>query len=167
MILAVDVHYEAGCAVVAGVAFESWTDDEFEASYVSSINQVSNYIPGQFYKRELPCILGLLTEHKLAPAIIVIDGYVYLDGLSKPGLGWYLYDALQRRVKIIGVAKNPFTGITAQHAVFRGKSKKPLYVTCVDMQLPVAKQSIASMHGKYRMPTMLRMADQLSRIKLC
>ena len=165
MILAIDAHYERSHAVVAGVAFERWTDDQIVASYVSSMNQASNYIPGQFYKRELPCILGLLSEHELAPAIIVIDGYVYLDGYSKPGLGWYLYDALKRRVKIIGVAKNPYTGITEEHEVFRGKSKKPLFVSCVGMPLANAKQSIASMHGKYRIPSLLKFVDQLSRIK--
>lgn len=165
MILSVDAHYEREHAVVAGVAFKHWSDNQIIVSYVSSISQVSKYTPGQFYKRELPCILGLLSEHNLSPAIIVIDGYVYLDGRSKPGLGWYLYEALQHEVGIIGVAKNPYTGISGVHEVFRGKSRKPLYVTCIGMELTRAKRLIASMHGKYRIPHLLKLTDQLSRIK--
>ena len=43
--------------------------------------------PGQFYKRELPCILELLKQVNPLPNYIVIDGYVYLGGDEKPGLG--------------------------------------------------------------------------------
>ena len=165
LILAVDVYYRDGGAVAAGVMFDDWSADSIEACYLSAIAQVSPYRPGRFYQRELPCSLTLLSEHKLVPDTIIIDGYVYLDGVSIPGLGRYLYDALQGRVVIIGVAKKPFIGIAARHRVLRGSSHNPLYITAAGMQLAVAKKLIRSMHGKYRIPTLLKLADQSSRGK--
>jgi deoxyribonuclease V len=163
LILAVDVYYENSGAVVAGIGFADWTDTAPAASYVSAIDQAGRYIPGQFYKRELPCILELLKEHKLSPTHIIIDGYVYLDGYSRPGLGKHLYDALSGKVKIVGVAKNPFRGITGEYELYRGLSTKPLYITCAGMTLSEAKSRIAAMHGQHRIPTLLKTVDQLCR----
>ncbi len=87
MILAVDLDYHESSATVAGISFDEWDDEESNEIHVSYMEGVADYIPGSFYKRELPCILSLLREHKLNPDIIVIDGYVYLDGVSEPGLG--------------------------------------------------------------------------------
>lgn len=165
MILAVDVQYYHHSGLVAGVAFINWTDASPSNVFVSQIRHVGDYIPGQFYKRELPCILTLLIEHCLKPECIVVDGYVYLDGCTKPGLGKYLYDALQGKVKVIGVAKKTFAGISEEYAVYRGSSKKPLYVTCIGEALPDAKWHIMSMHGLYRIPTMLKKVDQLCRLR--
>ena len=163
MILAVDVHYQNGTATVAAVVFDSWGTDQFENRYVSYIDQVEPYRPGQFYRRELPCILRILSEHGLAPDTIVIDGYVDLDGESRPGLGRYLYDALRHRVSIIGVAKKPFKDIGEQYRILRGCSKNPLYITAAGMPLAVAKKRILSMHGTHRIPTLLRLVDRYSR----
>ncbi|SDW96770.1 endonuclease V [Nitrosomonas communis] len=163
MILAVDVHYDNHDGLVAGVAFKQWTDAEPDNVYVTRIEQVGDYVPGQFYQRELPGILKLLSEHSLQPEYIVIDGYVYLDGYAKPGLGKHLYDALQGNVKVIGVAKKRFAGISETYALYRGKSKQPLYITSTSQALSAAKWHILSMHGIYRIPTMLKKADKLSR----
>jgi deoxyribonuclease V len=94
---------------------------------------------------------------------VIIDGYVYLDGHSRPGLGKYLHDALCGKVKIIGVAKNPFKGITGEYELYRGLSTKPLHITCAGMTLAEAKSRIAAMHGSYRIPTLLKTVDQLCR----
>lgn len=163
MILAVDANYRAGEAVFAGVAFEHWADSEIQASYISVVESVNDYTPGLFYRRELPGILKLLSEHHLAPSTVLIDGYVYLDGNSRPGLGRYLYDALEQKAMIIGVAKKPFKGIGAVYQVYRGNSARPLYVTCAGIELRIAKQRIISMHGNHRIPTMLKVVDRLSR----
>ena len=163
MILAVDVHYQNHSAVVAGVVFDHWEADAVNASYVTRIDQVDDYVPGLFYQRELPGILQLLTRYRLSPDNIVIDAYVYLDGSTKPGLGWYLYQALQRKVIITGVAKNPFKGIAAEYEVYRGNSSKPLYVTCAGEQLTDAKKHVRNMSGAYRYPALLREVDQISR----
>ena len=63
------------------------------------------------------------------PEYIVIDGYVYLDGNKKAGLGKHLYDALQERSIVIGVAKSGFKDIPGETEIFRGGSKRALYVT--------------------------------------
>ncbi|SFM79766.1 endonuclease V [Nitrosomonas communis] len=164
MILALDVHYDNHNGLVAGIAFKQWTDAEPDKMYATRIEQVGDYVAGQFYKRELPGILKLLSEHGLQPEYIVIDGYVYLDGYAKPGLGKHLYDALHGNVKVIGVAKKRFAGISETYALYRGKSKQPLYITSAGEALSAAKLHILSMHSIYRIPTMLKKVDQLSRL---
>lgn len=79
MILAIDVQYHQDEAFIAGILFESWQSTSAVAEYTSKVSGVADYIPGQFYRRELPCILTLLTEHQLTPEVIIVDGYVFLD----------------------------------------------------------------------------------------
>ncbi len=163
MILAVDVDYKEIHASIAGVLFENWGDG-IEKSHCSSIvRDVHDYISGQFYKRELPCILTLIREHNLTPTCIIIDGYVYLDGVGTPGLGRYLFDALKAKVAVIGVAKKPYIDVTRKGEIYRGCSKKPLYVSCEGMEFEQARQLVISMHGKFRIPTLLKKVDQLCR----
>lgn len=150
-------------AYAAGVVFHDWSDDKPEQTCVSHITSVAKYVPGEFYKRELPCILQLLTENDLQPDCIIIDGYVYLDGSSKPGLGWHLYQALGRKVAIIGVAKSSFSAIDAAFGISRGGSIKPLYITSIGIDQTTAQASITGMHGKFRIPTLLKLVDQLCR----
>ncbi|MCG3154810.1 MAG: hypothetical protein DKINENOH_01406 [bacterium] len=50
--------------------------------------------------------MALLQQLKQLPEFIVIDGYVYLDGNQKPGFGKHLYEALEEKSIIIGVAKS-------------------------------------------------------------
>ena len=63
---------------------------------------------------------------------------------------------------MIGAAKTVFHA-TATVEVRRGRSERPLYVTATGMEPEVAAQHIRRMHGRYRMPTLLREVDQLSR----
>lgn len=84
MILAVDVDYREDKAVAARVLFQNWEDSEPVQELISEIHKVAEYEPGQFYKRELPCVLALLQQLEQVPEFIVIDGYVYLDGNQKP-----------------------------------------------------------------------------------
>jgi len=164
MILAVDVQYERDTATVGAVAFAHWFDGEAAATYRSVVLGVEPYVPGEFFRRELPCILRLLTEHALEPDTIVVDGLVYLDGISTPGLGKYLFDALGGRTPVIGVAKSRFAAAPDDIRVFRGKSKTPLYVTSVGIPLSAAKKYVVSMHGRFRIPSLLKKADQVSRM---
>ena len=167
MILAIDVKYSEHHSAVAGVGFADWADDAPAVELVSFLEVPAAYQSGQFYKRELPCILKLLEEHELQPECIVVDGFVYLNGCSKPGLGRHLYDALDGKVPVIGVAKNPFKGIGPEYEVYRGTSKKPLYVTAVGIDTDKAKELIRTMHGKDRRPTLLKRVDQLCRSLQC
>ena len=163
MILAVDVGYREWGASVAGIAFEKWQDTKESRIFRSKYQPTAEYLPGEFFRRELPCILKLIEEHNLHPDIIIVDGFAYLDGKSKPGLGKHLYDALDKDAVVIGVAKKPFQGIDHKCEVYRGKSMTPLYVTSVGMELDEAKQYIQSMYGKYRIPALLKKVDQISR----
>ncbi|MCK5903018.1 MAG: hypothetical protein KAG28_07700 [Cocleimonas sp.] len=166
MMLAVDVQYhDNNTAVVAGIGFETWDAAIPTQIYTTAIDHVAAYCSGQFYKRELPCLLALLKAHDLSPKTLIIDGYVYLDGRSKAGLGKYLYDALQGQSQVIGVAKKAFANIDNQYQLFRGNSKKPLYISCVGESLDHAKQLIHDMHGDYRIPSLLKKADQVCRGK--
>jgi len=163
MILAVDVYYEGKNAVVAGVLFENWDDDHPCEIYKSTVSNMDPYKPGEFYKRELPCILELLRDHDLKPDCIVVDGFVYLDGVGKAGLGKHLYDALEGRVSVIGVAKKRFKDISGAFAVCRGSSDKPLYVTSEGIEIDTAKKLVTTMSGRFRVPTLLKMVDQACR----
>jgi deoxyribonuclease V len=64
---------------------------------------------------------------------------------------------------VIGVTKSCFCGIGERYAVFRGSSRRPLYVTAVGMDLEKAKDCILRMHGNFRIPSILKLADRLSR----
>lgn len=163
MLLAVDVHYTAERARVAGVCFEAWDDDAAVHIYTTSIAVESNYQPGQFYLRELPGIISLLDCYHLQPDTAIIDGFVFLDGRTSAGLGKHLYDALEGRTSVVGVAKNRFRGISDEFGVLRGQSKRPLYVTSAGMSFQQAKNRVRSMHGEHRVPTLLKLADRVSR----
>ncbi len=163
MILAIDVHYEDELARISGVLFEDWNSSESKEELTSYLNNVVKYTPGLFYKRELPCILKLLEDHSLSPEIIVVDGFVYLDGTQKPGLGKYLHEALGETIAVIGVAKRRFNDIGDEYAIHRGNSKKPLYVTAVGYDVNTAKRDIKNMFGEHRIPVMLKRADQVCR----
>jgi len=53
MIAAFDVHYfEDGCA--AAVLFSNYSDAELTAAYTQFLPGAADYIPGKFYRRELP-----------------------------------------------------------------------------------------------------------------
>lgn len=163
MILAVDVHYTEPGAIAAGVCFDDWTDAKPTCTCISRFESVAPYEPGMFYRRELPCLLGLLREHALQPECIVVDGHVYLDDDGRPGLGKHLFDALDGRVPVIGVAKTAFVGIGIDHEVLRGDSMRPLYVSAAGLRLLDAKSKIGTMHGAHRLPTLLKAVDRLCR----
>jgi deoxyribonuclease V len=110
VILAIDVDYRSDSAVVAGVSYSNWEGEAPDNVFHSNVTDVEKFEPGQFYKRELLCIIRLLTDHNLYPNIIVIDDFVVLGQDSKPGLGIYLHDALDQTILVIGVAKAAFKG---------------------------------------------------------
>jgi deoxyribonuclease V len=163
MILAVDTHYSSEGSATAGVLFDDWEAALPLATFISKLPTVADYVPGKFYQRELPCILDLLCVADVKPGLIVIDGYVFLDGVAQSGLGKHLFDALGGKVPVVGVAKTSFAGISPDYGVLRGDSIKPLYVTAVGVPLAEAKANVARMHGKHRTPTLLKTVDQLCR----
>lgn len=165
MIAAVDSHYHDHMAKTALIVFESWSSKTFTQTFAEEREIPSQYISGQFYKRELPGILNVLNKVDLAVIqAVVIDGYVFLNDSGQKGLGAYLYDALNQKIAVIGVAKNHFGNVEQlQVEVWRGKSKNPLFVTAAGMELKQAARHITEMAGEYRIPTLLKEVDRLSR----
>ena len=163
MILAVDVAYHKEAALVGGVLFRDWSDEKPLRELLISCEVPDNYTPGQFCRRELPCIAALLEQVSEPLDYILIDGFVYLGRNKDPGLGKHLHDMLEQGVAVLGVAKTPFKDTPKSCEVLRGKSLKPLYVTAAGIQEDRAKFFIKNMHGKTRIPTLLKYVDRLCR----
>lgn len=165
MILAFDTYYYDQKAKTICLEFGEWNEDKNFKIHSETIDNVEEYIPGEFYKRELPCILSLLKQIDLSTIdVIVVDGFVYLDDENKYGLGGYLYEKLNKEIPIIGVAKTNFASIERnKKALFRGDSKKPLYITSIGIDLDEAYQKVASMAGEFRFPTLLKELDRLTK----
>lgn len=162
MKVAIDVHYRTTFAKAVSIEFEDWKAEQPTLINEVILPEVSPYIPGQFYKRELPCILKVLELTNLSKVdTIIIDGYVTLDDKGKPGLGRYLYEHLQQSIPIIGIAKRPFKD-NAQYVkkIFRGESKQPLYITSIGVELTEVAKKIQEMSGKFRIPTLLKILDK-------
>jgi len=90
------------------------------------------------------------------PQIVIIDGYIWL-GEQRRGLGAHLYEALDERALIIGVAKTRFVGAEPVALVTRGRSRTPLYVTAAGLDVTQAASHIRTMHGSQ--PLRLRQAS--------
>lgn len=175
MLLALDSYYKDDICNTSLIVFNK---EESEAIYTDTIytKVTSEYIPGEFYKRELPGIKKILKkfieEHPdLWDSIhaIIVDSYITLKVGDKewPGLGDYLckyLDKIRQHKIIYGVAKSKFGDCDKiSDKVLRGKSKTPLYVQTTSAS-HVAAYQVEKMHGKYRIPTMLKEVDRLSRI---
>jgi deoxyribonuclease V len=163
MIACLDVDYRDDAAFAAGIVFGNWPDANPLDEKVVRVMDVQPYQSGQFFRRELPCLLSIL---KALPrvGVVVIDGYVWLDG--KPGLGAYLHHALEGRVTVIGVAKTKFDRASAACEVRRGGSTRPLFITAAGMSAEQAAECIRSMHGHHRIPALLQRVDRLCRRQL-
>jgi deoxyribonuclease V len=168
MLGCVDVDYrgDQGPAVASCVVYEDWDSSESREERVAVIPQVAPYGPGQFYQRELPCLLQVLDQVQMPLDAILVDGHVWLDDAGTPGLGAHLYRALEERTPVIGIAKNPFGDFHGQRRVLRGQSKRPLFVTAAGMEVELAATNVRRMHGAHRLPSLLTRADQLSRTRL-
>jgi deoxyribonuclease V len=163
VIASVDVDYREPGALAACILFRDWADAQGCEALTESINAIEPYQPGQFYRRELPCILAVLGKVQAPLDAVIVDGYVWLGDETSPGLGAHLYEVLARKVPVIGVAKTNFHGATAARPVLRGDSERPLFVSAVGLDLTQACAHIQSMHGEYRIPTLLRQVDRLAR----
>ena len=164
MLACVDVDYRRdGSAVAACLAFATWSTHEVAASYVTRIDRVSEpYQPGSLYRRELPCLLSVLTAAATAFEVVIVDAYVTLDTAGRPGLGARLHDALDG-TPVVGVAKTRFEEAAEALPVFRGASRVPLWISSAGMTVATAAENVRSMHGEHRIPTLLGMVDRLAR----
>jgi deoxyribonuclease V len=171
MIICTDVFYGENTALAAAVLLNDWTDATPMQTWTTPIASVEPYVSGQFYRREMPCLLQLLAPVlptlKQNGGVIVVDSYVWLgtdeDGVAIPGLGAHLYDALKGEIPIVGVAKTRFAAASPVQEVLRGSSHSPLYVSAVGMELAEVAQSVQNMAGEFRIPEMLKRVDRLCR----
>jgi deoxyribonuclease V len=163
MKLAIGVHFEGDGAVAAAVAFEAWDSPEALRTCTTRMARVEKAVRGELDLRALPCILQLLREHALVPELIVIDGFVHLDAQETPGLGRHLYHALGGRTAVIGVSKSAMAHTPAQFEVVREEEARPLVVTCAGIDLGAAKARLRNMHGKRRVPTLLKLAARIAK----
>ncbi|MEL7146525.1 MAG: endonuclease V [Bacteroidota bacterium] len=165
MIVAIDVHYRKETAKIVAVLFNHWTDIQATDFLIKYMPIAADYEPGEFYKRELPCLLHILGDINLTLVeCIVVDGYVFLDDDLKKGLGAHLFDALQGKKPVVGLAKSSFKKCKQySREVLRGSSSKPLYVTAVGTELDEAVDCIRQMHGDFRIPTLLQQMDSKTK----
>jgi len=161
MLLAIDVHYKTAYAKAVGVLF-NWEDELPQRIIIDTVNDVADYEPGQFYKRELPCILQLLQQANLNTLeAIIVDGHVYIDNNKAYGLGGHLWEDLGQKIPVIGIAKKAFHNTEqVSTPVYRGQSQNPLYVSCIGISVQEALAKVQLLHGDYRMPTILKVLDQ-------
>lgn len=161
MKLIIDVSYQENTAKVVGGFFENWYDEKLKIISKKTVINTQEYISGEFYKRELPCILEFLKDYKIEQIeLIIIDGFVFLNDDNKKGLGAYLFESLEKKVPIIGVAKTSFhNNKTNVINIYRGDSKKPLYISSIGIEPLKASDLIKNMFGNYRMPDIIKLID--------
>ena len=136
----------------------------------------ADYIPGQFYKRELPGIINILEKLKREhpdiwelSIVVVVDGFNTLRNKNEewPGLGGHLKEYLEsinERKVVWGIAKSKFMeSDKISELVYRGNSKNPLYVQSTGSS-KIAAKAVKTMPGDFRIPDMLKEVDKLSRI---
>ena len=108
MLACLDVDYRAAESVAACLLFHDWPDPIEAQALIERLPPAAPYQPGQFYLRELPCLLAVLRRAPSPVDVVVIDGYVWLGEQGQPGLGARLHQELG--LPVIGVAKTAFHG---------------------------------------------------------
>lgn len=163
MIVAIDVYYKEKTATSVAVLFE-WEDNVPKEIIIEETSDFEEYVPGKFYRRELPCILSLLKKISIDTIeVLIVDGHVYTDN-ETIGLGGYTWEALNKKIPIIGVAKRPFfSNKETVKEIYRGKSKHPLYISSIGLKLNKAAELIQNMKGEYRMPAILKELDKVTK----
>ena len=157
-----DAYYRKDCTKTCCILFETGPIEKSIFEYCRITGITDRYIPGEFYKRELPGILEIYWEIKKDINLIIIDGYVLLKD-NKMGLGGYLHRALEGETPVIGVAKSYFVNSRNYIKVYRGESNRPLYVSSIGIETDLAAKLIRNLDGKYRIPDMLKRVDRLTR----
>ena len=163
MKLVMDVHIQGDTALVAAVAFDDWSAMEGTKNYALRIEHVEKPAKGELDLRELPWLVQLLDANGLQPEVIVLDGFVHLDAQETPGLGRRLHDTLGGRTAIIGVSKSGFKDTPEQFEIYREEETAALVITCAGIDLGAAKARIRTMHGRKRVPTLMKLAARIAK----
>ena len=165
MKLVMDVHFEGDTARVAAVAFDDWGAAEATRTFSLDIAHVEKPPKGETDLRALPWLIQLLDANRVQPEAIVLDGFVHLDAQETPGLGRRLHDTLGGRSAVIGVSKSVFKGTDTpdQFCIFREDETPALIVTSAGIDLGAAKARIRAMHGRKRLPTLMKLAARIAK----
>ena len=156
-----DVYYHDDHAKASCIVFSS-REENIISEYNVEIEGIEDYVSGQFYKRELPCILRVLEKVKEDIDLIIIDSFIWA-GEDKKGLGAHLYESINHKAPIIGVAKSYLKGSTAYIEILRGESTNPLYISSIGIDLNYSAKLIKDLKGDFRIPYILKRVDKLSR----
>jgi deoxyribonuclease V len=160
VIVCLDVDYREASVVTACVGVAAWTDPTAaREQVVRSDGAAAAYTPGRFFERELPYLRAALASFGASIDLAIVDGYVWLAP-GQAGLGAHLHAAIA--VPVIGVAKTHYAGCDAI-AITRGESATPLFVTAVGIDPGEAAERVRTMHGPFRIPTLIKRADTLAR----
>jgi deoxyribonuclease V len=164
MIAAVDVYYKEEIAKSVLVTFE-WSDAAARQVFCHRSSGFGEYIPGQFYLRELPSVLSVLKYISIAEIeAVIIDGYVYVNDDFSYGLGGHLWESLDKKIPVIGVAKKGYYKNKKTVAeICRGISKNPLYISSAGIDVNIAAGLIKNMSGEHRIPNILKQLDSLTK----
>ncbi|CAM3220172.1 hypothetical protein DESA109040_03385 [Deinococcus saxicola] len=136
--------------------FRGWTDAAPTWELIVPVPQVQPYQPGEFYRRELPCLLALLEGAARLHTLdaVVIDGYVTLDAGGRTGLGAHLFAALNRQIPVIESAnsshrrgENGVSGFGPCPGRDACGSLNPLFVTAAGTDVAQATAQTAWMAG--------------------
>jgi deoxyribonuclease V len=158
---AVDVYYpEDGGATAALVVAGSPIFAPITEEHVITQETALPYKPGAFFEREMPPLRAVLAETARLD-LLIVDGYVTLDPNGRPGLGEHVRAAFG--IPVIGVAKTQFQPATHAVEVYRGSSRRPLFVTAGGLAPADAADLVRAMAGPHRMPDALKRVDTISR----
>ena len=164
--LAIDTYYTEENAYTVGVFFSKWDDTE-PLKIIKRITKPEYpYVPGEFYKRELPCIMDLLGVVSFDTlSTIIVDGFVRIEknGEMVSGLGEHLYDEVKDwGISVIGVAKSKFDGCENWSIpIIRKAGSKPLYVQGIGRYTDeMAASLIKGMAGPNKLPILLQRLDR-------
>ena len=164
MKLVMDYQIDGDTARVAAVSFDDWGALEGTKNYALSVAHVEKPAKGELDLRALPWLIQLLEANRLQPEVIVLEGFVHLDAQETPALGRRLHDTLGGRSGVIGVSKSTFNGDTPdQFCIFREDETPPLVITCAGIDLGAAKARIRAMHGRKRVPTLMKLAARIAK----
>lgn len=157
-----DVYYYQNSAQACCIVFETKPNERIISQYGAVVKSVDDYVPGEFYRRELPCLLSVYKKVEEDIDLAIVDGFVWL-GNGKKGLGGYFFEALNNKVPVIGVAKTFYQGCRDYREVYRGKSSKPLFISSTGIDLDYAADLIKNLKGENRLPNVLKKVDGLTR----
>jgi deoxyribonuclease V len=66
-------------------------------------------------------------------------------------------------VPIVGVSKRSLPGLSVQFEVMREEEMPPLVVTCAGIDIGAAKARLRAMHGRKRVPTLMKLVARLAK----